>query len=240
TVAHTYTTAGNYTVKVTVTDTSGLSSIATKAVSVTQAPAYVGQVGTATSNKNQNSATITTTRAVRAGDLIVLAAQTTAGTATVTAIDDAGNTYSTLTTRTDAGGARQTVLYAVAAKSLALGAHVTVKYSVASASLVTADELTGVTAADRAVGATGSTATFSAGPTGTLADPHEIAISVVSLTGGKKAPTWATGWTAAGTGINTGGNYLARAYLTTTTTTQITATGSASGTWTANTTTFKP
>jgi hypothetical protein len=131
------------------------------------------------------------------------------------------------------------VLYAVAAKSLAVGAHLTTRFSANTASLVVADELTGVTTADRTAGATGTAATFSSGPTGTTSDPHEIAISVVSVTGGKKAPTWAAGWTTPGS-INTGGNYLARAYLTTTTTANLTATGTATGTWTATTTTFKP
>ncbi|NUR98745.1 MAG: hypothetical protein HOV67_26255, partial [Kribbellaceae bacterium] len=87
--------------------------------------------------------------------------------------------------------------------------------------------------------ATGTTATFSAGPTATLSNAHELVMSVVSLTGGKKAPVWATGWTAAGS-TNTGANYLARAYLTTTTTSPVTATGTATGTWTATTTTFTP
>jgi parallel beta-helix repeat protein len=239
TATHTYTTAGTYTVKVTVTDTSGLSATSTKVVTVAAAPAYVGQVGTATSNKNQTSATITTSRAVKAGDLVVLTVQSTIGTAAVTATDDAGNTYTTLTTKTDASGSRQTVLFATATRSLALAAHLTVTFSTASASLVVADELTGVTVADRTVTATGTAATFSSGPTGTLSAPHELAISVVSLTGGKKAPTWAAGWTTAGA-INTGSNYLARAYLTTTTTTSLTATGTSTGTWTAATTTFGP
>src|SRR3954452_21995950 len=238
TATHTYTTAGTYTAKVTVTDTSGLSAIATQAVSVSAAPAYVGQVGTASSNKNQNSATITTSRAVPIGDLIVLAIQNNVGTAGVTATDDAGNTYKTLTTKIDASGSNQLLLSAAVGKSLPVGAHITVRYSAVSTSLVVADELTGVTGIDRSVGAAGTAATFSAGSTGTLSDPREIAISVVSLTGGKKTPTWATGWTAAGN-LNTGGNYLACAYLATTTTTALAATGAATGTWTATTATFK-
>ncbi|MEV6892251.1 MULTISPECIES: PKD domain-containing protein [Kribbella] len=237
TAAHTYSVAGAYTVTVTVTNTSGLTATATKPVTVAAAPAYVGQVGTASSNRNQASAVITTTRAVKVGDLIVLTSQNNAGT--VTATDDAGNTYTAVATRTDATGVRQTVLYAVATKSLALGAHITAKFAAAGASLVAADELTGVSTPDRAVGTTGSTATFSSGPTGTLGDTHELAVSVVSLTSGKKAPTWASGWTVAGSN-NTGSNYLARAYLTTTTTTSITATGTATGTWTATTATFRP
>src|SRR3954454_18364152 len=238
TATHTYTTAGTYTAKVTVTDTSGLSAIATQAVSVSAAPAYVGQVGTASSNKNQNSATITTSRAVPTGDLIVLANQNNVGTAGVTATDDAGNTYKTLTTKIDASGSNQLLLSAAVGRSLPVGAHITVRYSAVSTSLVVADELTGVTGIDRSVGATGTAATFSSGSTGTLSDPREIAISVVSLTGGKKTPTWATGWTAAGN-LNTGGNYLACAYLATTTTTALAATGAATGTWTATTATFK-
>ncbi len=99
--------------------------------------------------------------------------------------------------------------------------------------------LTTQTTIGRTAGATGTAATFSSSPTGTTSDPHEIAISVVSLTGGKKAPTWVAGWITSGSS-NTGGNYLASAYLTTTTTTNLTATGTATGTWTATTTTFKP
>ncbi|TQJ06660.1 PKD domain-containing protein [Kribbella jejuensis] len=239
TATHTYTVAGSYTVKVTVTDASGLTATSTKVVTVATGPTYVGQVGTGSSNKNQTSATITTSRAVKAGDLVVLAVQSTVGTATVTATDDVGNTYASLTTKTDSTGTKQTVLFATATRALALGAHVTVKFSAATASLVAADELTGVTTADRTAGATGATATFSAGPTATLSNAHELVISVVGLTSGKKAPVWATGWTTAGS-ANTGLNYLARAYLTTTTTAAVTATGTATGTWTALTTTFSP
>ncbi|TDU84149.1 PKD repeat protein [Kribbella voronezhensis] len=236
---HTYPTAGTYTVRATVTNTSGLSTVASQTVTVAPAPAYVGQLATASANTLKSSAVLTLTRAANAGDLIVVTARTADSLGAATAKDDAGNTYTLATTRTDAALARITVLSAVATHALAIGAHITVSFPPSTSYLVAADDLVGVKAVDQTVSATGGTAAFSSGPTAITTAPREVAMGVVSLSGGRGAPAWAAGWTTIGA-TNVSSSYLSRAYRLTTATGTVTAGGTATGTWIAGVVTFKP
>ncbi len=240
TATHTYTSAGSFTVAVTATNTSGLSNTAIQAVTVSPAPGYVGQVGTASGTTASKTGTLTVANPVKAGDLVVVTAQVSIGSnKPVTATDDAGNVYAVADSLSDATGAKLTTLYAVATKPLAAGAKITTAFQTATAYRLAADELTGVTTIDRTASATASTAAFSSGATKATAAPRELVFGVVGLSGGTTAPTWATGWTSAGTS-STGSGYIGRAYRTTTATGTFTATGTATGTWTAGVVTFRP
>ncbi|MDX6327111.1 MAG: hypothetical protein QOK15_3465 [Nocardioidaceae bacterium] len=237
---HTYTAAGSYAVSVTVRDTGGLTGTTSQTVKIDPAPAYVGQVGTASSGTAVKTATVTLTSPVKAGDMVVLTTQATSGTSKpVTASDSGGTVYAVATSDSDASGAKLTVLYGVTTKALPAGATITVTYGATTAYRVVADVLTGVTTMDRNVTAVGTTTAFSSGATKATAAPRELVLGVVGLVGGNAAPTWANGWTGVPAAVS-GTSYLGRAYRTTTATGTFTANGTASGTWTAGAITFRP
>jgi PKD repeat protein len=237
---HTYTAAGSYQVNVTVRDTSGLTGTTSQTVKVDPAPAYVGQVGSLSSATAATTARLTLTSPVKAGDMVVLTTQATNGTSKpVTATDAGGTVYAVGTSLADSSGAKLTVLYGVAPKPLPTGAVITVTYGASTPYRLVADALTGVTAMDRNVAATGTTTAFSSGATKATTAARELVLGVVAITNGSAAPTWANGWTGVPETVS-GTSYLGRAYRTTTATGAFTANGTASGRWTAGAVTFRP
>jgi PKD repeat protein len=240
TAGHTYSTAGSYTVRVTVKDTSGLTDTTTSTVTVQPAPGYVAQVGASSSTASTKTASLTVAHAVKAGDMVVLTVQVSGGAnKPVTATDDAGNTYALAESLSDSTGAKVSVLYGLATKPLAAGSKITASFANASGYRFVADELTGVTALDQSTSATGKTAAFSSGATGSTTAARELALGVVGLTTASGAPGWAAGWTPA-TGFSSGTSYTNRAYRVTSTTGPVTASGTATGVWTAAVLTFRP
>ena len=99
TASHTFTSAGSYVVKVTVTNASGLKDTAQQTVTVTAPPppatppSYVGQIATNYSTATKSSGYVTVWRpaGVQAGHLTVVTLQLsgTAATGAVSATDDA-------------------------------------------------------------------------------------------------------------------------------------------------------
>jgi len=229
---HTYTSAGADTVKVTVTDNDGLTSTATRRVTVGWGVArYVAGIGTSRATTRRISASVTVSRArrVAAYHLIVVTVQLT-GTASagaVTGKDSAGDRLSTVSSIANRLGDRLVTLSGVARHGLAGGGKITITFPRASAIQITADEVAGVTGVDRWSAAAGGTARFSSGPAGTTRRPGEFVFAVAATFGGT-AVRWSHGWKGLQTST-LGPNALARAY-------RIPArTGSFAGTGTANT-----
>ena len=240
TATHTYTTAGTYTVTATTTNTSGLTSTATRTVTVSAAPGYVGQVGSATSaTATSKTAALAVGQAVPAGDVVVVTAQVAGSVKSVTVTDSAGNKYSPVFNQSDGSGSKLAVLYGALTKPLPAGSTITASFGTTSAYRLVGDELTGVRAVDQKVVKTGKTSTFSSGATKATSAANELVLGVVGLSNGAAPPTWDPGWTPLGD-LSTGSSYLDRAYRTPTAKGTFTATGTASGTWTAGVVTFKP
>ena len=240
TASHTYTTAGSYTVKATVTNTAGLTDTTNQPVTVKAAPGYVGQIGTASSTSTTKTASLTVANAVKAGDMVVLTTQVTTGVnKPVTVTDDVGNTYALAESQSDSTGAKTSVLYAVATKALPAGSKITASFSTATAYRLVGDELTGVSVFDKSAAAAGTASAFSSGATKNTTVANEVALGIVGLTGGARAPAWATGWTPA-TAFSAGTSYVGRSYRVTSSLGPVTASGTASGSWAAAVVTFRP
>jgi len=234
TAKHTYASAGRHTVTVTVTDSNGLTSTASQPVIIRPPARYVGQIGTSSSAKKHtsDSVTVPSGRRVAAGDLIVATVQLTGTTATgaVTGSDSAGDVLKVASSVSSAGH-RLVTLSGVARKGLASGGKITVVFPSASANRVTADEVAGVTTVDRHSAASGSTASFSSGLTGTTSRPREFVLAVTATFGGTSV-TWSAGWTKLST-TTVGSNALARAYRIPSGTGSFAGTGTASRPWLA-------
>ena len=248
TAAHTYSTSGSFTVRVTVTDTSGLSGSATRTVAVSSgvpqaAPAYVSQIATnySTSSKTSGYLTVWRTAGVQAGDLVVLSLQLTgtAATGAVSGTDTSGNSYTVAEDVADGTGNRLVVLAGVAATALPSGGKITVTFPSATTGYrLLGDEFAGVTAVDATAAATGSAGTFSSGAAATSAS-REVVVGAVMAVGAGGAPGWASGWRDLGT-YAVGTTYLGRASQLPTTTGSFNASGTTSGRWLAATVTFRP
>jgi PKD repeat protein len=100
--SHTYPAAGQYQVKLTVTDDRGGTHSTTKAFSVAPAAAAVEYVGQAGANANQTTHTVTVPAAVAGGDGLLLFM--TVNSSTVTIPDPTGVTGWTLVDTKDNGG----------------------------------------------------------------------------------------------------------------------------------------
>ena len=243
TAAHTYGGAGSYTVQVTATNTSNLSTSTSVIVQVTSPVAitYVNQIASNYSTSPHTSGSITVWRSggVRAGDVAVVTVQLTGTSATgpVSATDDAGNTYSIASTVADGSGDRLIVLYGLLQQPLAVNQHITVTFPSATTYRITGDEISGVTTADQTASGAGSGTTFASGATPTTTASKEFVFASVALYGGS-APTWSNGWTAL-TPYAVGPNYLGRAYQLPTTTASFNATGTGSGPWLSTVVTFR-
>ena len=125
------------------------------------------------------------------------------------------------------------------ANPLPVGARITVTFPSATGYRLGGDEIAGATAVDQVAAASGTTATFSSGPTRMTTTPGELVFGAVSVTAGTTSPTWDPGWTVVGSHA-VGTRYLARAQRVTTTTGSFTASGTASGPWLASVVTFRP
>ena len=242
---HTFTGAGTYTVRVTVSDTSGLSSSVTRIVTVSAAtptpPAFVGTIANNYSTSTKTSAYITVyrTTGVRAGDLVVLALQLsgTSATGAVSASDASGNTYAQSASVSDGAGNRLVVLSGVATNSLAANDRITATFPSATSYRMSGDEFSGATRVDGSAAATGSGATYSSG-TAQSTVGNEIAFGAVSVPVGTTDPTWANGWHDLGT-KSVDNRYLGRAYQLAVSGDQA-AIGTASGPWLAMVLTLRP
>ena len=243
TAAHTYSSAGSYTVTVTATDGNNLTSQATKSVTVTaQPPAakYVNQIATnySVSSHTAGSVTVYRTAGVAAGDMIIATAQLT-GTSTgaVTGTDSKGDTLTVVSDISDGQGNRLVTLAGIAQAGLAVNDMITVKFPTAATYRLITDEVSGVTAADQQSAASGTGSTFSSGTTGTTARSGEFVYATVATFGGTSI-TWSSPPTALAT-YTVGSNALGRAYQIPSSTGTVTATGTASGTWLTEVITFK-
>jgi PKD repeat protein len=241
TANHTYPAAGSYPVTLTVTNTAGRTDTTTKTVTVAApAPAFGGQLGSTSSTATPKTATITTTSAVQTGDMIVVAAQANFGTnKPVTAADGAGDVYAVATSQTDANGAKLSVLYARAVKTLPIGFQITITFASGTPYQVSASRLTGVSTLDRSAIATGKTATFSSSATKATATAREVLVGFVSVTLGSSTPVWTSDWTPGATQA-AAPNYLAQSSRAVSAVGTFAATGTVNGTWTSTVLTFRP
>ncbi len=239
TAAHTFAAAGSYTVKVTVTNTSGLTATAGQTVTVQPGPAYVGQRGSASSTTAAKTGVVTLDSDVAAGDMVVVTAHVTVGASKpVTATDPVGNIYTVATSKVDGTGAKLSVLYGRATMALPAGSKITLSFASGTAYRIVVDELTGVTTLDKNAVATGSSSRFASGSTKTTSAARELVLGVVALTGGSAAPSWASGWTLAGSAA-VGTSYVGRAYRTPSSIGTFEASGTTTGNWTAGVVTFR-
>jgi parallel beta-helix repeat protein len=244
---HTYATAGSYDVTVTVRNTSGLTSTATRAVTITAAttaqPRYVEQIATnysTTANRISGYVTVWRTGGVPVGELAVVTLHLTGstGTAPVTASDARGNSYNVAADVADGQGGRLVVLYGRMATALDVNDKITASFPSAAGYRMIADRLHDVTRADVAASASGSTAAFSSGTVQTGSAP-EILFGVVALTSGSAAPGWDPGWTALAP-YAVGSSYVGRAWRVPTSPTSASASGSTTGRWLASVVAFTP
>ncbi len=244
TAGHTYQTAGSYTVTVTVTDTSGLTSRATQAVTVNPAAAttakYVNQIATnySTSSHTSGYVSVWRTGGVAAGDLIIATAQLTGTTAgTVTGTDTAGDSLTLVSDISDGIGDRLVTLAGIASTGLPVNDQVIIDFPKAATYRITADEVSGVTTVDQEAASSGTSSTFSSGSTGTTKRGGEFVYATVATFGGTSV-SWNSGWTAL-TSYAVGTNALGRAYQIPASTGTFTAAGSVGGTWLAEIVTFQ-
>jgi hypothetical protein len=239
TATHTFTAPGSYAVTVTVTDGDQLADTATKTVVVAGAvahPAYVSQIATNYSTTGHSSGNIVVWRpqGVAAGDveIITVALTGAATTGGFSGSDDAGNTLAVAQDVWDGQGNRLAILYAVVQHPLVTNNKITVSFPGTAATYrISGDEVSGVTALDRAVAATGSAPAYSSGSTGTTSWPLEFVFGAVQIAGGP-VPAWASGWTPE-TGYVVGANALGRAYRIATVASSFAASGTTSGSWLA-------
>ncbi len=245
TASHTYAAAGSYVVTVTVTDTSGLSATASRTVTVSNPsgadPTYVGSIASnySTSTHTSGSVTVWKTAGVRAGDFVVLTLQLsgTSATGAVSGTDTAGNSYAAVGDIADGSGNRLVVLAGIATKALAVNDKLLVSFPSAATYRIASDEFSGVSRPDQVVTGSGTGTTFSAGPVQATTG-HELAFAAVALSNGTANPTWATGWTEAGT-YATSARYLSKSYQVVSSAGSRTASGGASGPWLALALTFR-
>ncbi len=245
TASHTFPTPGTYPVAVTVRDESGLSDTTQHNVVVSSPaannPAFVSQIATNYSTKGHSSGYITVWRneGVSAGDVEVVTVRLTGTgtTGTFSGTDQAGNTLTLARDVSDGNGNRLAVLYGVVHNPLAAGQQIIVNFpGTASTYRIIGDEISGVTGVDRSAAATGTSASFSSGPTATTSTPDEFVFATVGISGG--SPSWVNGWTpessyAVGTD-NTG-----RAYQVVHSAGSYAASGTTSGAWGAICVTFR-
>ncbi len=158
-------------------------------------------------------------------------------TGTFSGTDDAGNTLTVAKDVSDGAGNRFAVLYGIATNALVANNKITVTFPGTAATYrITGDEVSGVSGVDQAVGATGTSAAFSSGATGTTSAPKEFVFGAVANVAGT-SPTWTNGWTTE-TVYAVGSNYLGRAYKVSTSSGSFAATGNTTGTWLAICATF--
>ncbi|HEU5421656.1 MAG TPA: right-handed parallel beta-helix repeat-containing protein, partial [Streptosporangiaceae bacterium] len=242
TASHTYAAAGAYTVTVTVTDGDNLSEQATQTVTVsTQAsqPAkYISQIATNYSMVSHTSGSVTVWRpaGVTAGDLIIATVRLTGSSSgAVSGTDSKADTLRVVSDIGDGQGDRLVTLSGISS-GLAASDQVILSFPAASSYRITADEVSGVTAADQVSIASGSTSMFSSGATSATSRAGEFAYAAVATFGGTSL-SWASGWTGETT-YSAGSNALGRAYQIPASAGQFTASGTASGTWLAEIVTF--
>ncbi len=240
---HTYASAGTFTAKVTVTDTSGLSAVAQKTVTATPGsnnPAFVNQIATNYSTSTHTSGNVTVWRSggVAAGDLEIVTVQLTGTTSsgTISGSDDAGNTLSVAKDISDANGNRVAILYGKVNNALSPNQKINVVFPTSATYRITADEVAGVSGVDRTAAATGASASYSSGSTATTSSPKEFVFGVVGIFGGS-APIWSSGWTTE-TSYTTGSNVIGRAYRVASSTATFAASGTTTGAWSALCVTF--
>jgi parallel beta-helix repeat protein len=245
TASHTFPAAGDYPVKVTVTNASGLSSATTQTVTVNaptaSPPSFVSTVANNYSTSTKSSGYITVWRAagVRAGDLLVLTLQLdgSAATGAVSATDAAGNTYAQAASVSDGAGNRLVVLSGVATRALTVNDRITATFPTATSYRLIGDEFAGASHVDTSAGATGGGTTFSSGSTQATVG-NEIAFGAVSIPVGSANPAWSTSWRDLGA-YSVSGRYLGRASQLPVSGAQV-ASGTASGAWLAAVVTLRP
>jgi parallel beta-helix repeat protein len=243
TASHTYQAAGSYTATVTATDGNALTSTASQAVTVNAGGTtaqYINQIATnySTSTHTSGYVTVWRTGGVGAGDLIIAVVQLTGTTSAgaVSGSDSAGDTLTVASDTSDGAGDRLVTLSGVARTGLAVAAQITITFPSATSYRITADEVAGVSAADRMSAAGGSAGAFSSGATATTSRPGEFVFGATATFGGTSL-TWSPGWTNIGS-YTAGANALVRADQIPATTGSFAATGTCTGSWLAEVVTF--
>ena len=245
---HAYTTAGTYTVTVTVTDTQGNTATTTATEQVTNVPpppsiAYLGRitagsVGTTT----VTSATMPVTRAVTAGNTVIISAMlTNQGTGTVSASDTQGNTYKVVEDRTDGSKDYTLILVATSIKALSTTDTITLTFPSTGEHHIVVDAFSGVSSVDQHTSATGpATSSFNSGATATTTAANELVFGVAGIQGGSAT------WTSPTTGLptlylsgKTSGDQLDTAYQIVTVTGGYAASGTSNHQWMAAVVTLK-
>ncbi len=244
TATHTYQTTGSYTVTVTATDVSGLTSQATQKVTVspssTTSAKYVNQIATNYSTAPHSSGTVTVWRTggVAAGDMIIATAQLTGTTAgPVTGTDTLGDTLDVVSDASDGNGDRLVTVAGIAKNGLPVSDQVIIKFPQSSTYRITADEVSGVAAVDQQASNDGTSSTFSSGATGTTARAGEFVYGAIATFGGTSI-SWNSGWTATPT-YTAGSDAIGRAYQIPSATGTFAATGTTTGGWLAEVVTFQ-
>jgi PKD repeat protein len=246
TANHTY-AAGSYTVTLTVRNTSGQSSTATRGLTVSAPtaaqPKYVEQIATnysTTANRTSGYVTVWRSGGVPVGEVSVVTLQLSGspGAGPVAASDARGNSYNVAADVADGQGGRLVVLYGPMATALVVNDKITATFPTAAGYRMVVDRLHDVTRVDASASASGSAAAFSSGAVQTGPGP-EILIGVVALTSGTAAPGWDPGWTALAP-YAVGSTYVGRAWRLATSSTTAPASGSATGRWLASVVAFSP
>jgi PKD repeat protein len=182
--------------------------------------------------------TLTSTRAVAAGDGVLVAVLLgSTSTAAVNVTDSAGNLYLLDREQNDGSGGDRTLVFSASnARALPSGGTIKVTYPQAAQCHVVADEFSGISALDKTASASATATAFTSGTTATISQPVELIYGAVGIESGS-APTWGSGFTAL-TALAIGSDRLGSAYRISSVTGPYAATGSSGGTWMAIVVTF--
>ncbi|GAA2138128.1 hypothetical protein GCM10009760_19190 [Kitasatospora kazusensis] len=194
---------------------------------------YQGSVAASAAAVSGSSLTLPVSRAVRAGDtLLVSVMLTNTHSGTVGATDSQGNSYTVVSNTPDGAGDRTLVLAAVGVNALTTADHLTLTYPTTGEHHVSVVEFSGVGAVDRSAAATGAAGTpFNSGTTPVTTAANELVFGVAGVQGGAAA-TWSDGFTALPT-LFVADDQLATAYRNVSATGGYAATGTATHQWMA-------
>ena len=211
-----------------------LATLGEGATSAAGAPAYIGRVAEAgaASLVPVSVATLTTGRAVSAGDALLIAIKLRNSlVGGIGATDAAGNTYRVDVDQGELGVGRTIVLSATHVRALAAGATIQLTFPLSGAYLISVDEFSGLVARDAVSSASGNGSTFNSGKVRTTSGPVELLFGAMGDDSGA-APGWSADWTGLPT-LTLDADRLGTAYEVTRSTDSYSASGSTSGSWMA-------
>ncbi len=201
------------------------------------APGYAGRIASdaASSTTATTSLTLRPTRAVTAGDTLVVSMMlTNTDTGTPAVTDSQGDTYTVAADKVDGFGDRVLVFTAPVGSGLSGTDAINLSWPKTLEHHVTVDDFVGVGAVDHSIAAVGAAGTFMAGPTG--ASPGQILVGAAGIQGGNPGT-----WTSPANTLpnlylpgNTTGDQLDTAWQS------VTASGDCDHQWLAALTVLKP